>query len=52
MTDKEFVNLQRVGATLGRLLTIPFSQCQLPKFIHSHRTDKTVRFFIFLHNFA
>lgn len=24
MTDKEFVNLQRVGLTLGRPLTLPF----------------------------
>lgn len=31
MTDKEFVNLQR----------------QLLNLIHSQRTDKTVRFFIF-----
>ena len=28
MTDKEFVNLQRVGLTLGRPLTLPFLQFQ------------------------
>lgn len=44
MTDKEFVNLQRVGLTLGRPLTLPFLQCQLLNLIHSQRTDKTVRF--------
>lgn len=32
MTDKEFVNLQRVGLTLGRPLTLPFLQCQLLNF--------------------
>lgn len=44
MTDKEFVNLQRVGLTLGRPLTLPFLQCQLLNLIHSQRSDKTVRF--------
>lgn len=47
MTDKGFVNLQRVGVTLGRPLTLPFLQRQLLNLIHSQRTDKTVRFFIF-----
>lgn len=37
MTDKEFVNLQRVGVTLGRPLTLPFLQCQLLNLIHSQR---------------
>lgn len=47
MTDKEFVNLQRVGVILGRPLTLPFLQCQLLNLIHSQRTDKTVRFLFF-----
>ena len=42
MTDKEFVNLQRVGLTLGRPLTLPFLQCQLLNLIHSQRTDYNV----------
>ena len=50
MTDKEFVNLQRVGLTLGRPLTLPFLQCQLLNLIHSQRTDN--RPFLFLHKFT